>query len=176
MTKRTMNNLDELIEKREVARTEERQLTQRIKEIRQQEADERKSKLPINGAYRKLESTNRKLLGMVAIYHRADGKTYKAIAELAGLGTPERARQLVNNQLRRLKRDWDDYCGSALEHGIFLADAAEQFLATANNVAQAESEGEVEIAIVGHSESWKSLQSAIYEFRKRIERWRVLTV
>jgi len=50
----------------------------------------------------------------------------------------------------------------AIEHGRYLANAAEQFLLEQNRAAQAGS--------LPGSEYWSSLETAIYEFRKRADR------
>jgi len=50
----------------------------------------------------------------------------------------------------------------AIEHGRYLANAAEQFLLEQNRAAQAERPPD--------SEFWTALETAIYEFRKRAAR------
>lgn len=65
----------------------------------------------------------------------------------------------------------------AIEHGEYLAEAAEHFLAAYNRVAQMELDADhppelsdYTAAEESRSESYKGLTSAIHEFRKRAER------
>jgi len=60
----------------------------------------------------------------------------------------------------------------AVEHGIYLANAAERLLAAVNNLDRVMSDenseqDDIEDAEQARSEWWAGLQEAIHEFRKR---------
>jgi hypothetical protein len=69
-----------------------------------------------------------------------------------------------------MTRSYKDY---AIEHGEYLATAAESFLRVLNEEAKAEESGESRNTEI-INDHWMSLTSAIYEFRKRAKRAREL--
>lgn len=89
--------------------------------------------------------------------------------------------ELCTGQPPRVGRTNEDY---AIEHGRYLATAAEQFLSAVEKLDEAEiakaeavtseEDDGAEIALRDASESrsdhWQALRSAIYEFRKRADR------
>ncbi len=62
---------------------------------------------------------------------------------------------------------------SAIEHGIYLANAAERFIASVNNLDRViddehTDQEDLEDAEQSRSECWTALESAIHEFNKRV--------
>lgn len=75
-----------------------------------------------------------------------------------------------NERPAKMQRDDKDY---AIEFGEYLAKAAERFMDSENAVEAARmlsDFGAEQDASADHSEAWRSLESAIYEFRKRAAR------
>ena len=59
-------------------------------------------------SYKELRAENSKLKGMISTIGRANGDTYKKIGEMIGV-SPERARQIIEAQLRRFRGDAAKY-------------------------------------------------------------------
>lgn len=100
----------------------------------------------------------------------------REIAVSLGDGMHERAAAIMFSEISRLQdlqaapaaRTPADY---AIEHGEYLATAAQDFLIAVNNYdAAQDGEGGEDVAREARSEHWTALHSAIYEFRKRAAR------
>jgi len=99
-------DIDRLSKRRETIRAEEKQLTQNIQALRIKGVEARKAvrQQVKNNApkLKQLLAENRKLLGMVSIYDKAQGNTYAKIGDKLGVGAG-RARDIVQRQLYELK-------------------------------------------------------------------------
>lgn len=80
-----------------------------------------------------------------------------------------------DEEIATLKSSIEPVCytqESALQHGLFLADAAESFLDAVNRHDEMVDAGVdddfVQAALDMRSEAWERLQSAIHEFKKRV--------
>lgn len=103
-----LDELERLIEQRQELREKEKKLTQKIKKIRSELAKAKVSPPEGGGSmFQALATENRKLRGMLVLYEKAQNDTYKHIAERLDV-TPTRARQIVERQLRELRRvNWE---------------------------------------------------------------------
>jgi DNA-directed RNA polymerase specialized sigma subunit len=102
-----MSKLEELISEREKIRAKEKHLTGMIQQERNRIAeDNRKNCEPkFTGVsvevHNELLKEKTRLAGLLGIFARANGKTFKEIGEMLNV-TPSRAQQLVNKEKKNL--------------------------------------------------------------------------
>ena len=108
-----MSYLEELNKQRDILRSQEREITQKIKDERSRIAEEKRiakssTKDPTisSETYHKLKNDNSRLRGLLAMLSKTEN-TYNDVAEMLGVSVG-RAREIVEKEKRFLTREYRD--------------------------------------------------------------------